>query len=344
MTITDIKRRLVSSEYDFIRTNPNLGKNIILLGLGGSHAYGTENDDSDLDIRGAATNTRRNIFIGKDFEQVVDVETDTTIYSFDKIVQLLCACNPNTIEILGLKQEHYLYLSYAGKQLIENKSLFLSQTAIHSFGGYANMQLRRLENKAARLTSQSRQEENILKSIEHATVDYKIKYFEYPDDAIKLYIDKSLRDNYDSEIFMDINLAHYPLRDFKDMWSEMHSIVKAYSKIGKRNEKAIEHNKLSKHMMHLVRLYYMCFDILEKGEINTFREAEHDLLMSIRNGEYLDENQQPTSEFYEMIDVLEKRFDYDKKNTSLPERVDTDKINDFVASINEKVCLTNLGE
>ena len=29
-------------------------------------------------------------------------------------------------------------------------------------------------------------------------------------------------------------------------------------------------------MMHLVRLYLMCFDILEHGAIITYREKEHD--------------------------------------------------------------------
>lgn len=339
MNLIEIKSKLKHTEYDFLRGNENLGNNIVLLGLGGSHAYGTSNENSDIDVRGVATNSRRNIFIGKDFEQVVDVETDTTIYSFDKLVKLLCSCNPNTIEILGLKPEHYLYLSYAGEQLLANKTLFLSQMAVHTFGGYANAQLRRLENKAARFVSQSQQEANILKSIEHAQVDYRAKYFEYSEDAIKLFIDKSFRDDYDSEIFMNISLTHYPLRDFKDMWNEMNSIVRAYSKIGRRNEKAIAHDKLSKHMMHLVRLYFMCFDILEKGEINTFREAEHDLLMAIRNGEYLNKNKQPIAEFYEMVDSFEKRLNYDKENTSLPEQVDTKKINDFVSCINEKVCL-----
>lgn len=338
MNLDEIKNSLKSDSYDFLRNDKNLGTNIILLGLGGSHAYGTNNEHSDLDIRGVATNSKRNIFIGQDFEQVVEVDTDTTVYSFDKIVKLLCSCNPNTIEMLGLKPEHYLYLSPAGAQLLANKKMFLSQVAIHSFGGYANAQLRRLENKVARLVSQSQQETNILKSIEHASVDYKTKYFDCPEDAIKLYIADSFRPEYDSEIFMDVNLSHYPLRDFKDMWSEMHAIVKAYSRIGKRNEKAIAHDKLGKHMMHLVRLYYMCFDILEKGEINTYRADEHDLLMSIRNGEYLDENRQPTVEFYDMVDSLERRLDYDKVNTDLPERVNMDEVNDFVASINEMIC------
>lgn len=90
-------------------------------------------------------------------------------------------------------------------------------------------------------------------------------------------------------------------------------------------------------MMHLIRLYMMCLDILEKGEINTYRDKEHDLLMDIRNGEYLDENRQPVSEFYEMIDEYEKRLDYAKENTDLPDSPNYKKINEFVASVNERV-------
>lgn len=337
MNDNSIGALLKSQEYNFLRENKNLGTNIILLGLGGSHAYGTNNENSDIDIRGIATRTKREILIGNDFEQVVDVDTDTTVYSFDKIIKLLCSCNPNVIEILGLKPEHYIYLSDAGRKLIDNRHLFLSKKAIHSFGGYANAQLRRLENKSARLVNQSQQEAHILKSIEHAFVELKTRFLEMPDDAIKLYIDKSQRDDYDTEIFCDILLHHYPLRDYKGMMNTMGEIVKSYAKIGKRNEKAIEHNKLGKHMCHLVRLYLMCFDILEKGEIITFREKEHDLLMSIRNGEYLDENRQPISEFYELVDDLEKRLDYDKENTLLPDEVNMEKVNNLFAEINELV-------
>lgn len=39
MTIEEIKQKVASKEYNFLRENEHLGKNIILLGLGGSHAY-----------------------------------------------------------------------------------------------------------------------------------------------------------------------------------------------------------------------------------------------------------------------------------------------------------------
>ena len=337
MNIDQIKSKIDSREYDFLRTNEHLGSNIILLTLGGSHAYGTATENSDLDVRGCALNSKMQILTNEIFEQFTNNETDTVIYSFNKLVSLLGNCNPNTIEILGCRPEHYLYLNKIGQELLDHSYLFLSKRAVQSFGGYAHSQLRRLDNKAVRLVNQSQREQHILNSIMNAYHTFPGKYFGFPSDGIKLYIDKSHQEEYDTEIFMDINLHHYPLRDYKSMWSEMNNIVKDYSKIGKRNKHAIEHAKLGKHMMHLVRLHYMCFDILENERIVTYREKEHDLLMDIRNGKYLDENRQPVPEFFEMIDELENRMEYAKKNTGLPDIPNYKEINEFVASVNERV-------
>ena len=337
MKVEDIKNKLNNNKYDFLRSNNYLNNNIILLGLGGSYAYGTNIDDSDIDIRGITLNTKKEILTCEEFEQFIDKETDTVIYSFNKIIKLLCNCNPNVVEILGLKPEHYLYVRPIGKELLNNAHLFLSKKAIHSFGGYAAAQLHKLSNKAVRQVEQSQREQHILNSINNAAYTFPEKYFQFNEDNIKLYIDKSQQEEYNTEIFMDINLKHYPLRDYKSMWSEMNNIVKDYAKIGKRNKNAITHNKLGKHMMHLIRLYMMCLDILEKEQIVTYREAEHDLLMDIRNGKYLDGNDQPIPDFYEMVDEYEKKLDYAKLNTNLPDNPDYKKINDFVMSVNERV-------
>lgn len=337
MNIEQIKEKLKTSEYDFLREDKSLGDNIILLTLGGSHAYGTNNENSDLDVRGCALNSKMQILTNESFEQFVNEATDTTIYSFNKLISLLSNCNPNTIELLGNKPEHYLYVSNIGKELIDNSHLFLSKRAAYSFGGYATAQLRRLDNKAVRLVNQEQRERHILNSIMNAFHTFPEKYFHFEEDNIRLYIDKSEQEEYDTEIFMDVNLHHYPLRDYKSMWSEMNNVVKDYSKIGKRNKNAIEHNKLGKHMMHLIRLYMMCLDILEKEEIVTYREKEHELLMEIRNGKFLDGDRQPIPEFYEMVDDYEKKLEYAKNNTNLPDNPDYKRINEFVASVNERV-------
>lgn len=335
MKVQDIKDKVLNGdEYNFIWKDIHKP---ILIGLGGSWAYGTNVESSDIDVRGISLNTSEEILTNKNFEQLLHEPTDTCIYGFNKIISLLSNCNPNTIEILGLKPEQYIYIHPIGQELLDNKKMFLSKKCIHTFGSYAASQARRLDNKAVRLVNQEQRENHILNSIENAKYTFPEKHFEHDSDSIRLYVDKAVNEKYDTEIFMDVNLKHYPLRDYKGMWSEMQNIVKDYSKIGKRNKHAIEHNKLAKHMMHLVRLYLMAIDLLEKEEIITYREKDHDFLMSIRNGKYLDANYQPTPEFYEMLDELEKRFEYAKNNTSLPESPNYKKINEFVMSVNERV-------
>lgn len=337
MNIEQIREKLKQGEYNFLKEDERLKNNVILLALGGSHAYGMDNTDSDLDVRGIALNSKEEILLGKDFEQVVETNTDTTIYSFNKMLQLLISNNPNTIEILGCKPEHYLYMSKLGRELLEHRKMFLSKICIHTFGGYAGSQLRRMENKAARLVGQAERETYILRSIQNAKYDFKTRYFPHKDSDIHLYIDRAVQEGYESEIFMDVSLQHYPLRDWVGMWNEMKSIISSYNKIGKRNEKAISHDKLGKHMAHLIRLYMMCLDILEQEEIITYREKEHALLMDIRNGVYLDENRQPSEAFYDLLNEYEKRFEYAKKNTSLPEVPNYKEINDFKMYVNEKI-------
>ena len=298
MTISEIKEKVENDVcYDFLKTDKHLGKNVLALGLGGSYAYGMNNENSDIDVRGVALNPFDEVLLGTDFEQVVEQETDTTIYSIKKMFKLLTSCNPNAIEILGLSDEQYIKTSEIWDEVRKNKRIFLSKKCLGTFGGYANAQLRRLETKSAREIRQAQCEKYILGSIKSAETTFRKNYANIDSDSFKLYIGESSKENFDSEIKCDLNITGYPLRDLRSMLNDYGAIVKGYDKIGKRNSKAIIHDKLGKHMAHLVRLYYMVFDILENQEIITYREKEHDLLMSIRNGDYLINGVEPKPEF-----------------------------------------------
>ena len=336
MTIEQIKEMVSGSEYDFLRTNEHLRNRIIFLTLGGSYAYGTNVGTSDVDVRGCALNSQTDLLGLSVFEQVVNSETDTTVYSFNKLVSLLLNCNPNTIEMLGCKPEHYFMLTDVGREMIENRKLFLSRRAVYSFGGYANQQLRRLENALARdRLSQERKEEHILKSMQSAVRSFESRYTTFDNSSFILFTAASEREELDSEVFANIHLEKYPVREFNSIMNELTSIVSAYEKLNHRNHKKDDAH-LNKHAMHLIRLYLMCLDILEKEDIVTYREKDRDLLLSIRSGEYQLEDGSYRSEFFEMVNEFEKRLNYAKENTSLPDHPNMKRIEEFVMSVNRR--------
>lgn len=336
MTIEQIREMVKGPEYEFLRTNPHLNGRIIFLTLGGSYSYGTNVETSDVDVRGCALNSPSDLLGLTNFEQVVNTQTDTTVYSFNKLVSLLLNCNPNTIEMLGCKPEHYFYLTNVGKEMIDNRKLFMSRRAVQSFGGYATQQLRRLENALARdKLSQARREEHIRNSMEGAVRSFKSRYTSFDKGSVQLYTAESQREDLDREIFANIHLEGYPAREFNSMMNDLHNVLADYEKLNHRNKKK-DDNHLNKHAMHLIRLYLMCLDILEKGDIITYREADRGLLMSIRHGEYQREDGTYRQEFFDMVSEFEKKLAYAKENTSLPEHPDMKKVEEFVMDVDRR--------
>lgn len=333
MKSQQIKDKLKSFEYDFLRNNEHLGNNIILLTTGGSHAYGTDVHTSDLDIRGITLERKHEILGLSNFEQFEDHATDTTVYGLKKVVALLLNCNPNVIEILGTKEEHLFILAEEGKLLRDNVDLFLSKKAMHSFGGYATSQLRRLQNALARdHYPQIEKEKHILNSILTQIRHLQEHYTAFTDEEIKIYIDKSSRDDFEQEIFMDIRLTHFPLRDFKNIYSEMSNVVKDYARLNHRNKKKDDLH-LNKHAMHLIRLLIMGIEILEGKGVNTYRSKDLDFLLDIRNGRYQKEDGSFHNEFFEMVDDYEKKLKYAADNSPLPDKPNFNRVEELVVEI-----------
>lgn len=334
MKIEQIIEKINSTEYDFLKDNPVLGKNIILLTTGGSHAYGTDIETSDLDLRGIALNTPEEILTmrcrEKPFESRDD-DKDTVIYFLSQIISLLANCNPNVLEIMGTKQEHLFILTDAGKLLRDNVNIFLSKKVIHSFGGYATSQLHRLQNALARDNyPQQEKEKHILNNIFNQMDSFEDKYKELSGQEIKLYLDKSDKTDFEEEIYADFTLKHYPLRDFKNIYSEMANTIKDYCSLNHRNNKKDEIH-LHKHAMHLIRLLIMGTEILDGKGINTYREKDRAFLLDIRNGKYT------YDQIFEMVDEFEKKFKYASDNTALPDKPNWDKINELTMQINKEV-------
>ena len=322
--------------YDFLRTDPHLGNRIILLGIGGSHAYGTNNENSDIDFRGITLNRPSDLLGLTEFEQFEDRVTDTVIYSFNKIIKLLLECNPNTCEILGLDDDQYLIKTKLGQEIIDNTHLFLSKRAAKSFGGYAGAQLRRLQNAIARDSMPlAEREQHILKSVQNALDDFNRKHAHFEYGSMRLYIDQAVTPGLETEIFIDTNYTHYPLRNYETLFSTLTNVIREYDRMGTRTKKK-DDNHLNKHAMHLIRLFMMAIDILDKGVIKTHRVDDLELLLKIRNGGFQKDDHTFTAEFYDILAHYESELERATRETSLPDNPDMEKVGEFVEYVNRK--------
>ena len=150
---------------------------------------------------------------------------------------------------------------------------------------------------------------------------------------LKLYIDDSDNPNFQTEIFVDAEYKHIPLRDYNNMMNTMYNVIREYDNIGKRNRKK-DNNHLNKHAMHLIRLFLMALDILNEGKIITHRTKELELLRSIRRGDYQKEDGTYKQEFYEMLTDYEEQLKIATERSELPDNPDMDKVETFVEQIN----------
>lgn len=287
----------------------------VLIGYGGSIAYGTNLPTSDTDIRGIYMNPLDE-FIGcrPVSEQYNPSGSDITIYSLKKIFGLLLQCNPNVIEILGLKPEHYLLLKDEGSILLDNQEIFLSKRAAYTFGNYARSQLNRLMNKSGRATEQvlANEVRSLTKAVSSLRKRENLENIrvENVNGTPTIVINETMPIDQYARISNEINNVH---ADYKE---------------SRRNNRAVDHGKIAKHMMHLLRLYMMGIDILAEHKIVTYREDEHDLLMDIRNGKYLGEDGvTPTAEFDELLAEYTAKFESATKNSTLPKEPDFEKAN-----------------
>jgi uncharacterized protein len=152
---------LCKPEFDFIPDN------LCLLSIGGSRAYNTANENSDVDLWGICIPPDEVIFpyehghiygLGKKpieygnwqkhhvFEH--EVEYDINIYNIVRLIDLARQGNPNIIDMISIPDEMIQFETEAGKFLRQEKAIFYSKNMYPKFRGFIkNHKLGMLERK-----------------------------------------------------------------------------------------------------------------------------------------------------------------------------------------------------
>jgi predicted nucleotidyltransferase len=119
-------------------------KQIIFECIAGSHAYGTQHAESDVDLRGIfVLPARTHLGLAPASKQVSDRTNDITFYELRRYLELAADCNPNIIELLWTPADCVKRCTPAMKLLVDHRQTFISQQAYHTFSGYAYAQIKR---------------------------------------------------------------------------------------------------------------------------------------------------------------------------------------------------------
>lgn len=147
-------------------THNNQQYELILLHLAGSKLYGNSTPQSDTDYRGvfiASKETKLGILGSVEQLEGIDVykslkkagleleETnDIVIWELNRFAKLAADSNPNIFDTLCVdytNPKYTVYIDERGKELIDNRSLFMSSRLKFTFSGYAISQLAKIKNR-----------------------------------------------------------------------------------------------------------------------------------------------------------------------------------------------------
>ena len=126
---------------------------IILEGVVGSHAYGLNHADSDIDTAGIFVEPTSSVLGLYGFKESIvhndgtdkTTDPDVSYHEVGKFIRLAIAGNPTVSELLWLPE--HTKLEVEGRWLVEHRDLFLSQAVRKTYGGYARQQFKRLQER-----------------------------------------------------------------------------------------------------------------------------------------------------------------------------------------------------
>lgn len=152
-------------------THNNQKYELILLHLAGSKLYGNSTPVSDVDLRGiflAPKETKLGILGSVQQLEGIEVykslkkagldlaETeDIVIWELNRFVDLAAQNNPNVCDTLCFdynNPNYTVYINEKGKEIVDNRKLFLSSKLKFTFSGYAISQLAKIRNRDKYLT------------------------------------------------------------------------------------------------------------------------------------------------------------------------------------------------
>lgn len=290
---------------------------LIFMTLAGSHMYGTNIKDSDIDLRGVCI-PPSNVVMGfaRNFDQQNFENEDTVVYGLTKFMKLCVENNPNIIELLFAPEDCIKTMTPTWEKILERRDEIISAKCYHTFTGYAHSQLCRLKGHREWLrnppTHQPTRGEFGLKESGSGIV-------------------KSLKDIDLAEVSPEALMVIEKEKRYKAAmrrWTDYQRWLKERNPARAKLEALYGFD--TKHALHLLRLLRMGYEILTEGKV-IVRRPDAEELIAVRNGLYT------LDQLLEIVDDLKAKLDkvYEEKTYVVPFGPPHQEMSDFCVKLHE---------
>jgi len=338
-------------------------KLLLLDAISGSHAYGLNHADSDIDKRGVFVLPKTQFYGLHYKEQVNDELNDEVYYELKRFMSLLIKNNPNILELLLIPDDCILFRHPLFERIkIED---FLCKKAKYTFAGYATAQIKKARGLNKKIVNPiDKERKTILDfcyvnqgqgSIPLTTFLKNHKIQQENCGLVNIANMKGLYALFHSkdhsyagvvrqEESNDLALSSVPKGELplaylhfnKDGYSVYCKEYRQYWEwVEKRNESryqnTLSHGKNydAKNMMHTFRLLNCAEEIARHGTFQVRRTADRDFLMKIRSGAF---------EYEALLEIAEEkiaRIDTLFETSALPESANQKKGEQLLIEIRE---------
>lgn len=297
----------------------------------GSHLYGLNTENSDLDYIGVYLNTKEEI-LGLNSSEIIDDSivskhedsnkntkdaTDCTYYELRRFCKLALNANPTILETLFVNPENIVVMTAYGSQLLKNRDLFLSQKIKHSYMGYAFSQKRKSQIKTENLKILFVAREELLKA------DRSMMFYDYINGGTTCRKFVKFDDSYpDYATIADLRFNNQKIGDV------LAKINNRIDKASHRSDGMLEHGLDYKFISHTLRLLSFGRELITTGHLN-LPCTEHELLMNVKLGKL------KPIEVMEIIEEREAEMDaiYKAHSSVLHHKPNFNAVNDLVINI-----------
>ena len=112
----------------------------LLKAIVGSHAYGTNTPESDIDTKGIYLQNPLEV-MSFDYKEIIEIDKDNCLYEVKRYLELLQSSNPTMLELLFIPESCILEKHPLFDLILKHKQSFITKGCYNSFIGYAKQQI-----------------------------------------------------------------------------------------------------------------------------------------------------------------------------------------------------------